>query len=165
MAELTIAEATLNDVPAITAILNDAIKRTAAVWYDEQKTVAEMEDWLAQKQRENLPVLIACEGRVAEGFASYGPFRPWPGYRNTVEHALYVDARHRATGRGTALLSALIERARAAGLHAMVGGIESENTESLALHRKLGFVEVGRMPEVGRKFNRWLTLVFMQKIL
>lgn len=59
----------------------------------------------------------------------------------------------------------MVDRAIALGKHVIVGGIESGNTVSLALHRREGFVETGRMPEVGRKFGRWLDLVFVQKIL
>ncbi|WP_346728822.1 GNAT family N-acetyltransferase [Paroceanicella profunda] len=62
-------------------------------------------------------------------------------------------------------MQALEAGARAQGLHALVGGVGSENTASLAFHRALGFTEVGRLPEVGRKFDRWLTLVLMQKLL
>jgi len=82
-----------------------------------------------------------------------------------MEHSVYVnDAFHRA-GIGRLLLTALIERARANGVHVLVGGIAAENAASIALHAALGFEEVARMPEVGQKFGRWLTLVFMQKIL
>jgi len=59
----------------------------------------------------------------------------------------------------------LIDLARGRGLHTLIGGVDSENAGSLAFHRALGFEEAGRLREVGRKFDRWLTLVFMQKLL
>jgi len=58
-----------------------------------------------------------------------------------------------------------VEAARGQDKHVMLGGIDATNEASLALHRRLGFVETARMPEVGRKFERWLDLVFMQKRL
>jgi phosphinothricin acetyltransferase len=62
-------------------------------------------------------------------------------------------------------MAALIGRAEALGMHVMVGAIEARNVASLALHQRFGFVRVGLMPEVGRKFDRWLDLVLMQKML
>ena len=47
----------------------------------------------------------------------------------------------------------------------MVGGIDADNATSLRFHERLGFVEVARMPQVGRKFDRWLDLVLVQLIL
>jgi phosphinothricin acetyltransferase len=110
-------------------------------------------------------VLVAVEGDAVLGYASYGPFRPFDGYRRTVEHSVYVAENARRRGVGEALLKALEVEARRAGMHAMIGGVAADNEPSLRLHEKLGFVETGRMPEVGQKFGRWLDLVFMQKML
>ena len=162
---ILVEEAGAADLPAIMAILNDAIINTTAVWYHDARTPQQMREWLAMKQQDDLPVIVARQGGQVVGYASYGPFRPWSGYLHTVEHSVYVDGRARRAGVGRALLEALVIRARAAGYHAMVGGIAAENEASIALHEKLGFIEVGRMPEVGLKFGKWLTLVFMQKII
>lgn len=64
-----------------------------------------------------------------------------------------------------ALVGWLIEEARARGKHVMVGGIDAGNAASIALHRKLGFVEAGVLREVAQKFGRWLDLLFMQRML
>jgi phosphinothricin acetyltransferase len=58
------------------------------------------------------------------------------------------DARGR--GIGKALLAALIDKARAQDLHALIGGVDSENGLSIALHKAFGFEETGRLPEIGR---------------
>jgi len=63
------------------------------------------------------------------------------------------------------LLDALIDRARIADVHVMIAAIDADNTGSIAFHERLGFVTVARMPEVGRKFDRWLDLVLMERIL
>ena len=103
---------------------------------------------------------------VVLGYASFGPFRgSWPGYRHTVEHSVHVRADQRGRGLGTALIHALFAEAQARDVHVMVGAIDAENTGSLRLHARLGFVETGRMPQVGRKFGRWLDLVFMQRFV
>jgi len=68
-------------------------------------------------------------------------------------------------GVGSVLLTRLIAEARRMNKHAIVGGIASDNVASIALHQRFGFVETGRMPQVGFKFGRWLDLVLMQKLL
>ncbi len=166
MAErFSLDDAGAQDLPAITAILNDAIRNTMAIWQEDEKTPTEMRDWFAAKQQGAAPVLVARDAEGVAGFASYGPFRPFPGYRFTVEHSVYVRRDARGCGIGKALLQSLISRARDKGLHVMVGGIERGNAASLKLHAGLGFTETGRLPEVGRKSGAWLTLVFMQKTL
>jgi L-amino acid N-acyltransferase YncA len=164
MTGFVISEAAAADVPAIAAILNDAIATSTASWHEYPRSEAEMADWLAARQKE-YAVLAARDASGLVGYASYGAFRAGSGYRLSVEHSLYVRRDARGQGIGKALLAALIERARAQGLHAMIGGIDGDNTVSIALHRAFGFVETGRLPEAGRKFDRWLTLVFLQKNL
>ncbi|HKO09202.1 MAG TPA: GNAT family N-acetyltransferase, partial [Alphaproteobacteria bacterium] len=105
------------------------------------------------------------EGACVLGFASYGDFRPWEGYLYTVEHSLYVDQHHRGRGIGKALLQRLVAHASEAGKHAMVAGIAGDNAVSLHLHLAFGFSEMGRLREVGWKFERWLDLVFLERLL
>jgi phosphinothricin acetyltransferase len=113
-------------------------------------------------------VLVADEQGEVLGFAAYEYFRgegKWPGYRLTMEQSIHVRGDSWGRGVGRALIEALLERARAAGVHVMVAAIDSENGESLRFHERLGFVEVARMPQTGVKFGRWLTLVLMQRVL
>ena len=150
----------------MTGILNELIAATTAIWTLSPTTLEARAAWLEERRARGFPVLVAeeADGRLL-GFASFGDFRPWEGYARTVEHSVYVDTPVRRRGVGRALLASLIERAEARGLHAMVGGIEAGNGASLALHAALGFREVGRLPEVGRKFDRWLDLVFVERLL
>jgi phosphinothricin acetyltransferase len=62
-------------------------------------------------------------------------------------------------------MRALIEKARKAGIHAIVGSLDSANTASLRFHERLGFRASTPLPQVGRKFGRWLDLVFVTLIL
>jgi phosphinothricin acetyltransferase len=123
-----------------------------------------MAEWFAARNKHHA-VLAARDGSGLVGYASYGPFRAPSGYRLTAEHSLYVRENARGRGIGKALLTALIDKACAQGLHVLIGGIDSENSLSIALHKAFGFEETGRLPQVGRKFDRWLTLVFLQKRL
>jgi phosphinothricin acetyltransferase len=160
-----IDDAGQEDLPAISAILNHAILHTTAVWFDDPQTELEMRAWFELKQGLRLPLLVARRNGRVVGYATYGPFRQRIGYRYSMEHSVYVAEGMQGRGIGRSLLAALMERARQNGVHVLVGGIEAENAASIALHRSLGFEETGRLPEVGTKFGRWLTLVFMQKVL
>lgn len=161
----TVRIATAADVPAIRAIYNDAILTTTATWDTEPQTLAARAEWFADHVREGQPVWVAeRDGRVV-GYAAWGPLRDRPGYRHTREHSLYVDAAARGSGVGTLLLRTVVNEARDAGVHALIGVLSADNEASLMLHRAFGFVEVARLPETGRKFGRWLDLVCVQLLL
>ncbi len=162
---VTIEAAAPADVPGIAAILNDAILNSVAAWREAPMTEEEMTAWFESRSRDFAVLVARGEDGMVLGYASYGAFRAYSGYRHTVEHSVYVRGDVRGQGVGKALLARLVERARSAGFHVMVGALESNNAISLALHKAQGFVETARMPEVGRKFDRWLTLVFVQKLL
>lgn len=163
---MEIRDARSEDVPAMLAIFNDAVLNTNAVYDETPRTLAAQQEWFAQRQAQHWPVLIAAEAGAVAAFASYGPFRPWPpGYRHTVENSIYVAPERRGRGIGWRLLAPLVERAKAGGFHVMIAAIDAENTASLRLHARAGFIKVAEMPEVARKFGRWLDLVLLQKLL
>lgn len=153
------------DLPAILAITNDVIQTTTAIYSHIPATLADRQAWFALRTGQSCPVLVAEAGGCVLGFASFGDFRSWPGYRHTVEHSVHVDAAARGQGVGRALLTALLPLAEAMGKHAIVGAIDADNAASLRLHARLGFAQVGVLPQVGRKFDRWLDLVFMHRLL
>ncbi|MDJ0392082.1 GNAT family N-acetyltransferase [Rhodococcus sp. G-MC3] len=162
---MLIRDTITEDLPTILDIHNDAIRNTTAIWDETEVGLDERIAWLDGRRSAGYPVLTAdVDGDVA-GYASYAQWRPKSGYRLTVEHSVYVSQDFHRRGIATLLLTELIERARTAGIHALIGVIESRNTTSIALHEKFGFVTVGQMPEVGVKFDRWLDLTLMQLTL
>jgi L-amino acid N-acyltransferase YncA len=163
---IVIRTATAADLPGIVDIANDVILHSTAIWTDRPTDLAWRTRWLDNHVERNEPVLVAADDAdQVVAFGSYGLFRAFDGFATTVEHSLHVAATARRGGIGTMMLTALIERARNSGKHVVIGAISSDNAASLALHHSQGFTETGRLPEVGRKFGRWLDLVFMQKQL
>ncbi len=163
---MLIRDAADADAPAIAAIYNDAVVNTTAIWNEVQVDAANRVTWMADRRRLGYPVLVAVDGDgTVLGYASFGDWRAFDGYRHTVEHSVYVRADRRGGGIGKSLMQALIGRARAIGKHVMVAAIEAGNQGSIALHEALGFQRTGLMPQVGMKFGRWLDLAFLQLIL
>ncbi len=112
------------------------------------------------------PVLVAEEAGRVLGFSSFGEFRGgWAGYKHTVEHSVHVHADARGQGLGSALVAGLLPIARAMDKHVILGGIDADNAGSVRFHARLGFEQVAHFRQVGRKFGRWLDLVFMQRFL
>jgi phosphinothricin acetyltransferase len=150
----------------IRAIYNHEIRHSTAIYEYEPRSAETMAAWWAAKQKDGLPVLgIEAEPGMLAGFASWGPFRVFPAYRQTVEHSVYVDTRFRGCGMGRALLEAVVEEARGRDLHTLVGVIDATNTASIALHRRVGFTHCGTVREAGFKFGRWLDVDYWQLLL
>jgi L-amino acid N-acyltransferase len=163
---MQIRDANPGDIEGILAIYNDAVANTTAIWNEVQVDATNRAAWLADRQRAGYPVLVAAgEAAAVLGYASFGDWRAWDGYRHTVEHSVYVHNNARNGGIGKALMIELVGRARVIGKHVMIAGIEAENAASIRLHQKLGFEQVGYLQQVGTKFGRWLDLTFLQLTL
>ncbi len=159
---MQIRYATPSDAEGIMAIYNHAVAHTTAIWNDTLVDAANRRQWMADRQAMGFPVLVAVTEQQVLGYASFGPWRAFEGFRHTVEHSVYVHPDHQGEGLGQALMQSLIEQARNLQIHVMVAAIEAGNTASIRLHRQLGFEQTGLMSQVGTKFGRWLDLAFLQ---
>lgn len=157
-----IRDASEADLPAIMDIYNDAVANTTAIWNDRQVDLANRRDWFRARQARSFPVLVADVGGTVAGYASYGDWRAFDGFRHSVEHSVYVHKDHRGAGLGRDLMQALIGVAGERGIHVMIGCVEAANAASIRLHESLGFRNVGTFSEVGTKFGRWLDLTCLE---
>jgi L-amino acid N-acyltransferase len=163
---MPIRDAETGDLAQILAIYNEVIATSTAIYSTEPSTHAERSEWFEQRRRRGFPVLVACEGDRVLGFSSFGEFRgAFSGYRHSVEHSVHVGADARGKGVGRDLVAALFPLAAALGKHVMIGAVDAANEGSLRFHERLGFERVAHFREVGRKFDRWLDLVFVQRFL
>jgi phosphinothricin acetyltransferase len=157
-----IRDATEADLPAILEIYNDAVANTTAIWNETLVDLANRRDWFAARQARGFPILVADEDGVVKGYASYGDWRAFEGFRHTVEHSVYVHREARGEGIGRLLMRELITRAASNGIHVMIACVEAGNAASIRLHERLGFRLTGTFSEVGIKFGRWLDLACME---
>ena len=153
------------DAQAICAIMNQVIRETSITFKDVEKTPADVLLEIKKAQTNDCPFLVIETDGVVQGYATYSPFRAGSGYRRTMEHSVAISPTAQRAGFGYALMSALEEQARANKVGSLIGAISAENSEGLAFHSALGFVEVGRIPMAGWKFSRWIDLVLVQKAL
>ena len=160
-----VEDAREGDLEGLVAIYNDVLATSTAIFSYVPATLEERIGWWRARASQGYPVLVARDARGVLGYASFGDFRAWPGYRFTVEHSVHVRADGRGRGIGTVLVTELIGRAAALGKHVMIGGVDADNTASIRFHERLGFEQAGRLREVGYKFERWLDLVFLQRRL
>ena len=162
---IAVRDATPEDIPEVLAIYNQVMATSTALYREEPATLEAHQAWFRARTAAGYPVLVATDAAGVAGFASFGDFRPWPGYRFTVEHSVHVRADRRGAGVGGALMQPLIARAAALGKHVMIAGVDAVNVASLRFHQRLGFVPVAHFREVGFKFGRWLDLMFLQRFL
>jgi len=159
---MQIRDAVQEDFEQIAAIDNDVLIHSTAIYNDRPAKPEDRIAWWHERQKQGYPVLVAVEGSYIAGFGAFGDFRPWPGYRFTVEGTVHIHSGSRGQGIGTELLKTLIARAEALGKHSMIAGVDSENTASLRFLERFGFLRVAYLPEVGFKFDRFLNLVLLQ---
>ena len=161
-----IREATLADMPAVQALYAHYVLNELATF---ELVPPSLEEMCARRQAildNGLPYLVAELNGGIVGYAYAATYRPRPAYRYTVEDSVYLLPGHTGQGIGAALLAEVIRRCEQGPWRQMVAVItQGGTTGSADMHRKLGFVEVGRMPDVGYKFNRWVGTLVMQRAL
>lgn len=165
MDDVCIRPATSADAAAISRIYNHAVESSTATFDTVSETVEARLDWLRHHTAPQHPVLVAeRDGRVI-GWASLSRYSSRPAYDATVEASTYLDPHETGHGLGTVLTKAILEAGRAGGVHAVLARICTENEASIAMCRRLGFVEAGVLREVGVKFGRSLDIVCLEKLL
>ncbi len=156
-----IRPATPDDAPALSAIWNGVIRDTTSIFNATERSLDEIVALIEAGD----PFFVWDDGQGAQGMARWFPFRGTDGYRHTVEHTILLGRGLHGRGVGRAMMQQLFDSARARDKHVMVACITAENRAGLAFHQRMGFEQTGFMPEVGRKFGRWLDLAIMQKRL
>ncbi|HTP46010.1 MAG TPA: GNAT family N-acetyltransferase [Casimicrobiaceae bacterium] len=165
-AEIALRTAREGDLAAVAAIYALHVRTGTASFEVQAPDESEMARRWRDVVEQGWPYLVAVSAARVVGYAYAGAYRPRPAYRFTVEDSVYVEKEARGRGIGRALLGALIEASETAGARQMIAVIgDSTNAASIRLHASLGFRQVGLLQSVGRKFERWLDVVLMQRAL
>ena len=150
------------DAAAVAGLWNGMIRDSLSTFTTDEKTPEDITALIATRAD---AFWVAEDSGQVMGFVTYGSFRGGPGYGATVEHSIVLADAAQGQGLGRGLMTRAVEAAAAQGHHVMVAAISSANPGAVTFHEKLGFAQVGRMPEVGRKHGQWLDLILMQKTL
>ena len=162
---MQIRSAQLSDCQVISSIYNYYVETSTATFALETETVAEREAWFNQHEQNRLPMLVAVLDNQVVAFASLSFYHQRCAYRQTVEASIYVDHQFLSRGYGRLLMDELMDSAQKAGFHAVLGLICSENIASIKLMLDFGFFEAGCLKQVGKKYDRWLDVAILEKIL
>lgn len=160
---MKIRRATITDIPEITAIYNDALVNTTATFDTEEKNVEDRMRWF-EEHGDKYPVMVAMEADKVVGWASLSRWSDKCAYDDTAEISIYVHRDYRQRGIGKQLLHDVMEEGRIGGLHCVLSRITSGNDTSIRMHEIAGFEHVGKLKEVGRKFDTLLDVYMMQFI-
>lgn len=156
--------ATLDDLETINAIYNHYVHASTCTYDYDPVTPDDRRAWFESRGPGHPVTVVELDGRVV-GWGSLSPFRARRGYLHTVENSIYIRHDLQRRGLGRAILIDQIARARAAGHHVLMACISAEQAASIRLHLAHGFVETARLKEVGRKFDQWLDVVYLQLML
>ncbi len=154
----------MDDLPAITEIYNDAIRKTVATFDTEPKSHEEQKLWF-DAHGTNYPIIVADTDGAVVGWASLSHYSDRCAYSETAEVSVYVAEPHRGKGIGRQLLQELVERGKETALHVLIARIAGGNEVSIHLFEAYGFTHVGILREVGRKFGKLIDVYIMQKLL
>lgn len=167
---VSVRPATANDAAGVARIYNNEVEHFTSTFDLVARSLDDQRQWITERSGA-FSAIVAVDGPATDdgativGFAALSAYKPRAAYNTTVEDSVYVDRSAGGRGIGTLLLTALVERARASGFHAMMARIEASSEASRALHARCGFELVGIERQVGRKFNRWLDVAVMQLLL
>lgn len=162
--EAMLRRAVLADLGAITEIYNHAVRHGVASFDHHPRAIRDQYQWFNNRGA-RYPIFVAeQEGRVV-GWGALLPYSSRQGYYLTAEASCYIDPSYQGRQLGTQITERLIETAESIGFHVLIALIEESNHASIHIAEKLGFCRAGCLPEVGRKFDRWLNVVIMHRKL
>ena len=160
---LNIRDAVIGDLPGITDIYNEAIRKTVTTFDTTTKTADEQEEWFMEHGKTN-PIVVAEESGKIVGWAALSEWSDRCAYSDAAEISVYVKKEDQGKGIGRRLMKVILEKGRKAGLHTVIARIAEGNEISVHLHQSMGFKHIGIMKEVGKKFGRLLDVHLMQKL-
>lgn len=164
MGRISIRVANESDLPAINDIYNHYVLYSTCTYQCIPATLEERTRWFREHAAPYVVTVAEEEGKVV-GWASLSRYHARQGYLGTVEDSVYVHHERHRQGIGRALLDDLIHRGRQAGFHTIIASISADQEPSIRLHAGVGYARVGCIRQVGKKFDRWLDVCYMQLML
>lgn len=161
---LTIRPATADDLQAINDIYNYYVINTHITFDEQPWAIQQREEWFGKFTNTPYSLNVAVTEGVVCGFSYTSSYRPKSAYNRSAEVTIYTAPQQAPKGTGTQLYQQLL--ADSAGIfHRLYAIIALPNEGSIALHKKLGFENVGELSDVGYKFGQYHSTVILEKKL
>jgi L-amino acid N-acyltransferase len=165
MPSANLRDADAADLPAISEIYNYYVLRSTCTYQLEPETLADRQAWFEAHANDGYPVVVApLDGRIV-GWGSLSKFHARAGYAPSVEASVYIAHDFHRRGLGRTILKHLVDRARSAGFHTVIGGASADQSASIALQESLGFTRVAHFKEVGQKFGQRLDVIYYLQLM
>lgn len=168
-ADLKIRDAQLEDAERLVEIYSYYVLNTAVSFEYKVPTVEEFKERI-RKIKEKFPYLVCEKNGVIAGYVYASAYSEREAYNWTVASSIYVDKDFRRQGIGSFLYQNLEERLKQLGIKNILAGVAFAETEdeyltqdSFKFHTRMGYEQVARLKEVGKKFDRWYDLLWQQK--
>ena len=162
---VTIRPAAEDDLDQVAAIMAPILSGSTSTFASDERPAAVFSSLIADRRALGHDFFVAADGPRVLGFATYAQFRAGNGYATSMEHTVILAPDAQGRGLGRRLMAVVEDHARSRGAHTMVAVVSGENDAGIAFHAALGYRNCGTLPEVGRKFGRYLDAVMMVKIL
>lgn len=152
------------DVPAILEIYTPYVRDTTVSFEYDVPSLEEFRQRFCRITRE-FPWLVWEEKGEILGYAyACRPFER-AAYAWCAEPSIYLKPEARGRGIGKKLYAALEELLKLQGYQVLLALITGENEGSLRFHEKRGYTVAGELKGTGYKFDRWLSVFWMEKRL
>jgi L-amino acid N-acyltransferase YncA len=154
-----------SDGQPLANLYNHYVINSVTTFETEPVDAVAMAERVADVQATGLPWLVLEQQGELIGYACAVRWKGRAAYQHSVESTVYLAADCAGKGKGTELYTALLQQLQGQDVHCVLAGIAQPNEASVALHEKMGFDKVAHLPEVGRKFDRWIDVAYWQLLL
>lgn len=141
-------EATLEDLPDIIKIYNDAIKDGISTADSKVVSVEEKKEWFDAHESKRPMFVKEYHGRIIAWISIQPFYAHLLAYKDTARINIYIDKNFQGKKLGQQFLSEAIEWAKENGIKTLLAYIFAENAPSLKLFKKIGFKEWGNLTKI-----------------
>lgn len=167
---MKIRVATAEDAGSIQSIYAPYVEKTAVTFEYDVPCTEDIRQRIINTLKE-YPYLVALEQEKIAGYAYAGSFHARAAYRHSAEVSIYLHEKWHKKGIGKQLYQELenrLMRQNVFVLYACIATTGRDHDEnltdaSICFHKRMGYTTVGKHNLCGYKFNKWYSVIWMEK--
>lgn len=146
---MKIRNALFEDLPAIVQIYNAAIPTRTATADTYPISIESRLEWFSKHNPESRPLwVLEIEHEIVAWIGLTSFYGGRPAYNATAEVSIYIAPPHQGQGYGTMLVRRMMEQCPNLGVTTLLAMYFDHNHASRQLFEKLGFEQMGHLPEI-----------------